>query len=197
MKADLRKNILSVAKALFMEKGFEAVGMREIAKAVGLQPTQVYRLELSKTDILAEVIIQLNDDLIAQLPGMLKAVKGDTAVDRTCAYLLALYQFDIHYKPLRSVGAIYGWSWNATYESAVVAQVMQFLAPVAGWMGEEGLDDIPARCYGLWSMYYVGYRRAVIHGGSAEDCLAEIAPTLKILMHSKAATSLQTPKGLP
>ncbi len=29
--------------------------MREIAQAVGLQPTQVYRLELSKADILAEV----------------------------------------------------------------------------------------------------------------------------------------------
>ena len=68
MKSELRSRILSVARTLFMEKGFEAVGMREIAQAVGLQPTQVYRLELSKTDILAEVIIQLNDEVIAQLP---------------------------------------------------------------------------------------------------------------------------------
>ena len=189
MKSELRQSILRVARALFMEKGFESVGMRAIAQAVGLQPTQVYRLELSKIDILAEVIIDLNGELIAQLPDVLKTVKGHKALDRTCAYLLALYRFDIHYKPLRSVGAIYGWSWNATYESAVVAQVMQFLAPVSRWMGDEGLDDIPARCYGIWSLYYVGYRRAVIHGGSAEECLAEIQPSLKILMRSNPHTS--------
>ena len=182
MKSALRQKVLKAAKELFFEKGFEAVGMREIAHAVGLQPTQVYRLELSKTDILAEVIIALNDEQIQALPGMLTAIDGADAFERTCAYLLALYRFDVHYKPLRSVGAIHGWSWTGAYEAAVIAQVMQFLAPIAGWMKDEGFDDIPARCYGIWSLYYVGYRRAVVHGGSAQECLAEIRPSLKILM---------------
>lgn len=195
MSSALRKKIRQCARSLFMKEGYEAVGMRQIAQAVGLQPTQVYRLELSKADILAEVIIELNSELIDTLPALLDTVHGKTALERTGAYLLALYQFDIHYKPLRSVGAIHGWSWNAAYESAVVAQVMQFLSPIAAWMADEGLDDIPARCYGLWSLYYVGYRRAVIHGGSAEDCLAEIAPSLKILIPSNATTSFPTTKG--
>ncbi|MBK7005274.1 MAG: hypothetical protein IPH37_09080 [Burkholderiales bacterium] len=76
----------------------------------------MYRLKLSKTDILAEVIIELNTELIAQLPTVLKTIEGNTALERTCAYLLALYRFDIAHLPLRSVGAMYGWSWSDAYE---------------------------------------------------------------------------------
>lgn len=156
--------------------------MREIAQAVGLQPTQVYRLELSKTDILAEVIIELNSELIDTLPVVLETVHGNTTLERTCGYLLALYQFDIHYQPLRSVGAIYGWSWTGDYEAAVIEQVWQFLAPIANWLKVDGFDDIPARCYAIWALYYVGYRRAVTKGGTAEECLHEIRASLTILL---------------
>jgi len=182
MKDLLKKQVLKVARTLFMKKGFEAVGMREIAQAVGLQPTQVYRLELSKTDILAEVILELNSELIDTLPVILETVRVDTALERTSDYLLALYQFDIHYQPLRSVGAIYGWSWNGAYEAAVIEQVWKILAPIAGWLKDGGYDDIPARCYGIWALYYVGYRRAVTKGASAEECLAEIHPSLVMLL---------------
>jgi AcrR family transcriptional regulator len=186
MKSALRQNILKVARALFMEKGFEAVGMREIAQAVGLQPTQVYRLELSKADILAEVIIELNNELIQGLPALLATIGGDNAFERTSAYLHALYRFDIEHQPLRSVGAIYGWSWTGEYETAVIAQVWQFLSPIANWLRDDGFEDIQARCYGVWALYYVGYRRAVLKGCAAGDCLAEIRPSLALLFdHGK------------
>lgn len=182
MTSALISKITKEARTLFMKKGFEAVGMREIAQAVGLQPTQVYRLELSKTDILAEVILALNSELIDTLPVVLETVQGNTALERTCDYLLALYQFDVLYQPLRSVGAIYGWSWTGAYEAAVIEQVWQFLAPIAGWLKGDGFDDIPARCYAIWALYYVGYRRAVTRGGNADECLAEIRPSLAILL---------------
>ncbi|MBK9345787.1 MAG: TetR family transcriptional regulator [Burkholderiales bacterium] len=143
-----------------MQKGFEAVGMREIARTLGLQPTQVYRLKLSKTDILAEVIIELNTELIAQLPTVLKTIEGNTALERTCAYLLALYRFDIAHLPLRSVGAMYGWSWSDAYEGTVVAQVMHFWRPLlAGCRTKDSTTRQPVvtasgRCT-TWS-----YRRA-------------------------------------
>ena len=181
MKSALRNNVLKVAKKLFMKKGFDSVGMRDIAKELGLQPTQVYRLQLSKTDILAEIITALNDEQISALPSLLATIEGANALERTCAYLHALYVSDIHHLPIRSVGAIYGWSWTAEYETTIIAQVWQLLAPIVQWMREEGFDDIPARCYGAWALYYVGYRRAVLKRGSADDCLAEIRPSLALL----------------
>jgi len=193
MKSALRQDILKVAKKLFMEKGFEAVGMREIAQAVGLQPTQMYRLELSKADILAEVIIDLNDELIQGLPALLASLEGVNAFERTSAYLHALYRFDIEHQPLRSVGAVYGWSWSGAYEAAVIEQVWQFLLPIANWLRDEGFADIQARCYGVWALYYVGYRRAVTKQGSADDCLAEIRPSLALLFDQGKRTCPPSP----
>lgn len=182
MKSAQIRTILNAARTLFMEHGFEAVGMRDIAQEVGMQPTQLYRLQLSKADILAEVILELNNELIDTLPVVLETVQGNSALECVSNYLLALYQFDIHFQRLRSVGAMYGWSWTGAYEAAVIEQVWQLLAPIAGWLKEDRFEDIPARCYAIWALYYVGYRRAVTRGGNADECLNEIRPSLEILL---------------
>ena len=180
-KDDLRQEVILAARTLFMEKGFDAVGMREIAQVVGRQPTQVYRLELSKIDILAEIIIALNEEQIARSPAVVARIKSASAMECTCKYLERLYRSDIDYLPIRALGAAYGWTWSSKYESIIVPQVQQLLAPIARWMEAQGLSDIPARCYAVWTLYYVGYRRAVMHGGTASDCLAEIRPSLALL----------------
>lgn len=180
----LKEQVVHAAKILFMTHGYEAVGMRDIANAVGKQPTQVYRLDLSKTDILAEVIIALNAEQIAELPRLYSHVSGTTLFDRICSYLKQLYTLDIQYLPIRSVGAAFGWMWSKEHECRVIEQVGQLVKPVADWMSAAGLDDIPARCIGIWSLYYVGYRQAVIHGGNADDCLNAIKPSLRFLLVS-------------
>ena len=184
MHTPLKLLVVAAARDLFMSKGYEAVGMRDIASAVGRQPVQIYRLNLSKSDLLAEVILALNQHQIDQLPALCAQVQGDTLLDKVASYFHALYRLDIQFLPIRSVGAAYGWLWSAAYEEKITQHVLTFLAPIAGWMGEHGLDDVMARCYGLWSVYYVGFRRAAVHGGNAEECIAEIRPTLDILLRA-------------
>ncbi len=157
--------------------------MRDIAQAVGKQPVQIYRLNLPKADILAEVIIALNQEQIQQLPALCARVSGTTLFERTSAFLRELYILDIQYLPIRSVGAAFGWLWSAAYEQQVIEQVQQLVSPMVGWMQEAKLDDIPARCVGIWSLYYVGYRTAVMQGGSADDCLAAIKPSLRFYLN--------------
>ena len=185
----LKLLVVAAARDLFMSKGYEAVGMRDIASAVGRQPVQIYRLNLSKSDLLAEVILALNQHQIDQLPALCAQVQGDTLLDKVASYFHALYRLDIQYLPIRSVGAAYGWRWSAAYEEKITQHVFAFLAPIAGWMGEQGLDDVMARCYGLWSVYYVGFRRAAVHGGSADECIAEIRPTLDILLRARQSVA--------
>lgn len=180
----LREQVILAAKTLFMTYGYEAVGMRDIANAVGKQPVQVYRLDLSKSDILAEVIIALNAEQIAELPRLYSQITGTTLFDRICSYLKQLYSLDVQYLPIRSVGAAFGWMWSKEHECRVIEQVSQLVKPVADWMLEAALDDIPARCIGIWSLYYVGYRQAVIHGGNADDCLNAIKPSLRFFLVS-------------
>jgi AcrR family transcriptional regulator len=184
MTDSLKKQVLSSARELFMTHGYEAVGMRDIARAVGREPVQVYRLKLSKADILAELIIELNQEQINQLPEICSRVTGRDMFERTCSYLRELYKSDVQYLPIRSVGAAFGWMWSATYEQRVVEQVHQLIEPLVDFMTEAGLEDIPARCIGIWSLYYVGYRQAVIHGGSADDCLTAIKPSLRFFLET-------------
>lgn len=182
MTKPLKNLVLDAAKTLFLTHGYDAVGMREIAGAVGRQPVQIYRLNLAKSDILAEIIIDLNEQQIQQLPALCAGVNGLTLADKVCDYFRALYALDITYLPIRSVGAAHGWMWSPSYEGKIIGQVLQLLQPVADWMREAGLEQIEARGYGIWSVYYVGFRRAAIHGGSADDCIQEIRPTLEILL---------------
>lgn len=197
MTEPLKQLVLAAAKELFLTRGYDAVGMRDIAQAVGCQPVQIYRLNLPKPDILAELIIELNDEEIGQIPELLARISSNSLLERVCSYFLELYRLDIQYMPIRSVGAAFGWMWNARYEQQIIGQVLQLLQPVAGWMHEAGLEAIAARGYGIWSIYYVGFRRAAIHGGSAEECIAEIRPTLEILLlkNVDAAPAASVPKG--
>ena len=193
MSDELRSQVIAAARQLFMARGYDAVGMREIAQAVGKQPVQVYRLALSKSDILAEVIIALNEDQIAQVPVLLRRIKARALPERISAYLRELYALDIASLPIRSVGAAYGWMWSPVHEARVMRQVLQLGQPVADWLLAAGLDDIPARCMGLWSLYYVGYRQAVIHGGSADDCLNSIRPSLHYFLQPAHGVAQATP----
>ncbi len=176
-----------------MERGYEAVGMRDIAKAVGKQPVQVYRLKLNKADILAELIIDLNQWQISQLPGLCKRIKGATALERISGYLRELYKLDIEYLPIRSVGAAFGWMWSAEQEQRIIEQVFQLIMPVADSLEAAGLNDLSARCLGIWSLYYVGFRQAVIHGGTADDCLALIQPSLKYFVETPIVSQTTGP----
>lgn len=172
-----------------MAHGYEGIGMRDIARAVDREPIQIYRLKLSKPDILAELIIELNREQIRQLPKICKRVKGGNLFERICSYLRELYILDIHYLPLRSVGAAFGWMWSEEYEHRVTEQVHLLIKPVVAWMLAAGIDDVPARCLGIWSLYYVGYRQAVIQRGSADDCLSAIKPSLRYFLNSLSSDS--------
>ena len=183
MTKPLKTLVLEAAKELFLRHGYDSVGMREIAGAVGRQPVQIYRLDLAKSDILAELIIELNAEEIRQLPDLLAKVTGENLIERVCGFFLELYRQDIHFLPIRSAGAAFGWTWNARHEQQITGQVLQLLQPVAAWMLEAGLEGVEARCYGIWSVYYVGFRRAAIFAGSAEECIGEIRPTLEILLN--------------
>lgn len=177
-RENLRSAVLEAAHQLFISKGYENVGMRDIAKAVGKQPTQVYRLKLSKSDILAELILQLNAKQIERVPKILSKIKGETLYEKVCAYIERLYELDIEYLQLRSVGAAHGWSWTAEYEVRNNEQVGHLIAPIASWFSEAGLNDVQARCIGIFSLYYVGFRGAVIRKSSASECLELIKPSL-------------------
>lgn len=59
---DRKKEIIINAATLFTNKGYSAVTMRDIAKAVGIKAASLYNHISSKQDILSEIIISLAEE---------------------------------------------------------------------------------------------------------------------------------------
>lgn len=57
-----KEEIINTAAKLFKEKGFSAVTMRDIAKAVGIKAASLYNHINSKQEILSEIIITLAEE---------------------------------------------------------------------------------------------------------------------------------------
>ena len=174
--------LLDAARSLFMEKGYAAVGMREIAARADLTPTQAYRLGLAKEDLLAEISIALTDAQLRAITPNMVLQSGESLPAFAERYLLRLYASDIEHIRIRRESAAYGWMWSANYEARIVAQVMALLQPIAEAMLVHGLDNIPARGFAIWSLYYVGYRAAVVAGADARECMDGIRDSLALVL---------------
>jgi AcrR family transcriptional regulator len=177
-----RTRVLEAAEKLFRKHGFDDVGMREIAEAADTNPVQLYRLGLSKSEILGELIVRLNDRQIREIKKLDIGQLGGTVSERVLGYLLALYRLDTRDKELRKLGAAYGWLWPKEREAQVLEQIHHLVEPVASELQRAGLDKVGERCIAIWSVYYTGYRAAIIHNASAEDCLLGISEAVKLIL---------------
>jgi AcrR family transcriptional regulator len=155
--------------------------VREIAKGAGISPMQVYRLGVDKHDLLAEVILIVNQEMIAKIKSF-DGTSYTSALDFIEKYLLDLYQQDIEIKSIRKEGAAFGWKWSEKYEALIIEQLMQILKPIADALAHFEYDEIEARCYAIWSLYYVGYRNAVMNNAVANACIEAIKPSLAICL---------------
>jgi AcrR family transcriptional regulator len=60
-----KQNIRQTAQKLFKTKGYAAVGMRELAKEVGIEAPSIYNHYKSKDDILREICFDISEQFFA------------------------------------------------------------------------------------------------------------------------------------
>lgn len=182
MSEDRVRIAVDAAQQLFSTQGYSATGVRDIARQAGLSPVQMYRLGLSKEDLLAEVSLRLTAHQIRHIAARAKRRAGESLADFVERYLLALYRSDVHHLRIRRETAAYGWMWSRRHEERILSQVAQLLAPIEAALQADQVSDPAARLMALWSLYYVGFRQAVVWGAGAERCLSGIRPSLRLLL---------------
>jgi TetR/AcrR family transcriptional repressor of nem operon len=85
--AETRERILSTASKMFLEKGLESVGMRDIMTAVGLTPGGFYRHFASKEQLIAEA----NDAAFHRLMEMFETQTAGKSADDALEIIVSLY----------------------------------------------------------------------------------------------------------
>lgn len=88
-KANRRARLLESAAALFAARGFAAVTTVEIGEAVGLTGPALYRHFASKEAILAELLVDASERLLAGCRAILADASGDP--DERLAELIAFH----------------------------------------------------------------------------------------------------------
>ena len=181
VRSERTELVIQIALEMFERDGYEHVGIRQICSVAGLSPMQLYRLGLDKKDLLAEVVLRINQQIIDRIKPF--STKGfRSAGEYIDKYLLDLYKQDIAIKSIRAEGAAFGWKWSGKYEELIIQQIFKMIQPIADALQHDGYDEIQARCYAIWSLYYVGYRHAVMHNGDAAACLTQIRPSLALCL---------------
>jgi AcrR family transcriptional regulator len=73
-----RQNIRLTAERLFRERGYSAIGMRELAKEVGIEAPSIYNHYKSKDDLLREICFDMAAQFFKMLDGLDKEEKSSS-----------------------------------------------------------------------------------------------------------------------
>ena len=81
LKYDSRKDeIIQTSAILFQKKGYSAVTMRDIAKAMGIKAASLYNHIKSKQEILSDIIISLAEQFTEQMKNIKKS--DESSIDK-------------------------------------------------------------------------------------------------------------------
>jgi AcrR family transcriptional regulator len=178
---DRQQKILEAAKRLFLEFGYEKVGMRQIAQEAGVSPALIYRKGWTKADLLAELIFELNATQIEQLQAADLPEQG-SLLEQVLTVLQRLYEFDLEHQELRKLGAAYGWLWSQEKEQRCFEQINQLMQPIQERLANAGLEPVEPRVRAIWAVYWNYFRWATIYGEDSEGYTALIKPMIEVLL---------------
>ena len=186
-KLKTRRRVLESARNLFMERGYEAATIRDIASEAGLSTGAVFASFVDKTDLFNAVMAE---DFQRQLEIMRQAVRADDKIeDALVAIFESGYRFHAAQLPLLQTAVSLSWSSGLggefgerpTYDLALPTLV-EVLARAAarGEIKADGDHALAAEL--LWDAYIANFRRALFDGWSVERLVERMRAQIRLIL---------------
>jgi AcrR family transcriptional regulator len=175
-KLKTRLRVLEAARRLFMERGYEAATIRDIAAAANLSTGAVFASFMDKTDLFNAVMAE---DFQRQVERLRQAMSPDAGVE---AAIMAVFQtgYEFHGAQLPLLGAAISLSWShglggefgdrPTYGLAMEALTGILRRAVERGEIEDGAD-LRLTAEILWDAYVGNYRRALFDHWTPEQLI--------------------------
>lgn len=186
-KQATRAKVLSSARQLFSEQGYEGATIRDIAAAAGMSTGAVFANFTDKSDLFREI---MNDDMSALATAMQEAAQRGMGVeDSLLKVFMAGYTF---YKSrMQLARAAFSVSWDAdggsTLRSLPYSQTVpevfaeQLSAAVArGELSQE--SEVKLRGQMLFDAYLSNYAHAIFDGWSLDALQGRARDQIRILL---------------
>lgn len=191
-KLKTRRRVLEAARRLFMERGYEAATIRDIAGAAGLSTGAVFASFLDKTDLFNAVMAE---DFQRQVEQLRAAARPEAAVeDAVLAVFEAGYRFHGAQLPLLQAAISLSWSHGLggefgdrpTYTLALDAITTALRRGVERGELKEGFD-LRLAAEVLWDVYVANYRRALFDEWTPERLIERTRKQTQLVLASLSA----------
>ncbi|ALL12378.1 TetR/AcrR family transcriptional regulator [Caulobacter henricii] len=185
-KQRTRERVLSAARRLFSERGYEGATIRDIAQAAGMSTGAVFASFADKTELFDEILTADYEVIYAQ---MVQAARAGATVDEALLGLFGVaYSFHLDQLPLLRATIAVSWTRTEAAERSARAD-LKHIFRLIGEVTQRGIDQgqlksgIDAKLLAeiTWDVYVANYRRAVFDGWTVEALLARLSDQLKVI----------------
>ena len=185
-KQRTRERVLSAARQLFSERGYEGATIRDIAQAAGMSTGAVFASFADKTELFDEILTADYEVIYAQ---MVQAARAADTVDQALLGLFGVaYNFHVEQLPLLRASIAVSWTRTEAAERRARGDLKHIFRLVAEVL-QRGIDqgqlksDIDAKLLAeiTWDVYVANYRRAVFDGWAVDALLARLSDQLKVI----------------
>ena len=187
-KQKTRRRVLDAARQLFMERGYEAATIRDIAAQAGLSTGAVFASFIDKTDLFNAVMAE---DFQRQVEALRDASAPDAKVDDAImAVFAAGYRFHGAQLPLLQAAISLSWSHGLGGEFGdrpSFGLAMDALSEIlsrgveAGEL-KAGPEDMRLVAELLWDAYVSNYRRALFDGWSVDRLIERAGQQVRLVL---------------
>jgi AcrR family transcriptional regulator len=187
-KLKTRRRVLDAARQLFMERGYEAATIRDIASHAGLSTGAVFASFVDKTDLFNAVMAE---DFQRQVEALRQAAQPDAKVeDAILAVFAAGYRFHNAQLPLLQAAVSLSWSAGLGGEFGdrpSFGLAMDALGEILSRGVETGElkaspEQVRLAAELLWDAYVANYRRALFDSWSVDRLIERVGEQITLIL---------------
>lgn len=186
-KQRTRERVLSAARQLFSERGYEGATIRDIAQAAGMSTGAVFASFSDKSELFDEILTADYEVIYAQMKQA--ARDGETVADALIGLFGVAYSFHLEQLPLLQASIAVSWTRSDAAEKRARTDIKHLFALITdalerGVQAGELKADVDAKLVAeiAWDVYVANYRRAVYDGWTVENLVAHLREQLKLIL---------------
>ncbi len=186
-KLRTRDRVIDAAKRMFMDRGYEAATIRDIASAADLSTGAVFASFTDKADLFRQV---MDNDQAALLALIADADKHPGPVAEALGELFSAgYAFQLDQLPLLQAAASLSWSPGLQGElgdrpqrGPVLSLIKEILNKALERGELDGRLSVNLTAEMMWEAYVSNYRHAVFEGWRLEQLRAHIDRQIEVIL---------------